>query len=165
MKNLKTRQSGQPGYWFITFHAPYGCMHLLSVSHQPQADAPELEHVLLLTALNFKRTRNAFSVFGTKAVTQTLSKLSHGIQTLSRAPLTLFFCKICSALLTLFRAWTLVDPFSFGWKQNENMLTAQEERRTIYQKWNNFYISLFSWNHLNDHRLRGINVMNLSALG
>lgn len=49
-----------------------------------------------------------------KALSQTLNMLFPGVQTLFRSPLTLFFCKTCSALLTLFRAWTLVDPFSFG---------------------------------------------------
>lgn len=110
--------------WFTPFPAPLW-MHAFT-SWIILADAHELEHVLsMVTALTYERTWNAFSVFRAKALTQTLSMLSHGIQTLSRAPLTLFFCKTCSALLTLFRAWTLVDPFSFGWKQNETTLTAQ----------------------------------------
>lgn len=42
--------------------------------------------------------------------------------------LTLFLCKTCSALLTLFRAWTLVDPFSFAYKENKTNLTAPNQK-------------------------------------
>lgn len=89
---------------------------------------------LIITVLIYKRMWCALSAFGAKALTQILSMLSHSIQNLSKSPLTLFFCKTCSALLTLFRAWTLVDPFSFGWKQNETMFTAQQTNNLLEMK-------------------------------
>lgn len=41
--------------------------------------------------------------------------------------LTLFLCKMWIALLTLFRAWTLVEPFSFAYKERKPNLTVQNQ--------------------------------------
>lgn len=59
--------------------------------------------------------------------------------TLSGGLLTLFLCKTCSALLTLFRAWTLVDPFSFAYKENKTHLTATNQKLE-YTTYNSIFI-------------------------
>lgn len=41
--------------------------------------------------------------------------------------LTFFLCKKWIALLTLFRAWTLVEPFSFAYKESKPKLTDQNQ--------------------------------------
>lgn len=80
-----------------------------------------------------ENVRSRLSIWA-KALSQTLSMLFHGIQTMFRSPLTLFFCKTCSALLTLFRAWTLVAPFSFGWKKNQRKMVITREQRNKQTK-------------------------------
>lgn len=97
-----------------------------------------------------------------KALFQTLSMLFHGVQTLFRSPLTLFFCKTCSALLTLFRAWTLVDPFSFGWKKSREKWCLLGNKETKKTTWKDQYKSninfpfkfeyfTFKWTHTVKH--------------
>lgn len=57
--------------------------------------------------------------------------------------LTLFFCRTCSALLTLFKAWTLVEPFSFPCKYMEQLAMTKSkimlciEIETSLSRWQN----------------------------
>lgn len=48
----------------------------------------------------------------------------------SRYKLTLLWCKTCSTLLTLFKACTLVEPRSFGWKTKHR--TNETETRSTF---------------------------------
>lgn len=51
----------------------------------------------------------------------------------SHDKLTLFWCKTCSTLLTLFKACTLVEPRSFGWKTKHKI------------KWDGLSVSWQTW--------------------